>query len=449
MHGNVHYHCVVFADLERHSEAWRRLPRERMLALLGEYRSLAERVASQYGSVHRNFTGDGHLFLFESPDAGVRFGLQLVQLWRREAGEILETDDDLRIPLRIGCHYGECVRLEAEAWVGRGIVLTKRVEGAAGPDTLLVTENVLDLIDLPLYRVEVAGSHALEGDHLGERRLHRILAFEEREPKERRGRPMTAEDWFLKAAALIGTEREDTAEEEKAYRKALELEPDYPEAHNNLAILLRGRGCEEEAERHYRDALRLRPEYAEAHYNYARLLEDLDRPDEAASHYRDALESRPDYVEALHAHANLLRAGGDLAEAEDRYRRALELRPSPEIHNDLAVLLEDRGRVEEAMEQFRRALEMAPDHPQAHYNFAFLLEREGRSREAEEHYRAAIDAWPDYAEAHNNLAALLHERGELDDAEKHYRRALELRPDDPQVRHNYDLLRRSQGESER
>ncbi|MDX1624483.1 MAG: tetratricopeptide repeat protein [Gemmatimonadota bacterium] len=449
MHGNVHYRCVVFADLERHSEAWGRLPRERMLALLGEYRSLAERVASQYGCVHRNFTGDGHLFLFESPDAGVRFGLQLVKLWRDRVGEALGNAGDLQVPLRIGCHFGECVRLEGEAWVGRGIVLTKRVESAAGADSLLVTENVLDLIDLPLYRVEVDGPHALEGDHLRERRLHRILAFEEREPEERPDRPMTAEDWFLKAAALIGTEREDTAEEEEAYRKALELQPDYPEAHNNLAILLRGRGREEEAERHYREALRLRPEYAEAHYNFARLLEDLDRPDEAASHYRDALESRPDYVEALHAHANLLRTRGALAEAEDRYRRAIELRPSPEIHNDLAVLLEDRGRVDEAMEQFRRALEMSPDHPQAHYNYAFLLEREGRSSEAEEHYRAAIDAWPEYAEAHNNLAALLHERGKLDEAEKHYHRAFELRPDDPQVRHNYELLRKSRRESER
>ena len=47
----------------------------------------------------------------------------------------------------------------------------------------------------------------------------------------------------------------DWSEEVECYRQALRLRPNYPEAHNNLAIL-------------YAEALRLWPQYPEGHYNY-------------------------------------------------------------------------------------------------------------------------------------------------------------------------------------
>ena len=66
----------------------------------------------------------------------------------------------------VGCHFGECVALESDAWIGRGITLAKRVETVAAPNALYVTESVLSIIDLPLYGFEEAGGHALKGDHL-------------------------------------------------------------------------------------------------------------------------------------------------------------------------------------------------------------------------------------------------------------------------------------------
>ena len=40
-------------------------------------------------------------------------------------------------PLRIGCHFGECLQLDdGSAWVGRAIILAKRVEDKAEPGCL-------------------------------------------------------------------------------------------------------------------------------------------------------------------------------------------------------------------------------------------------------------------------------------------------------------------------
>ena len=84
------------------------------------------------------------------------------------------------------------------------------------------------------------------------------------------------------------------------YREALALRPDYPEAHNNLAILLQLNGETDDAERHYLEVLRLRPEDPEAHYNYGLLLKARGDSSKAEEHIRLAYElAPPEWVVAL------------------------------------------------------------------------------------------------------------------------------------------------------
>ena len=87
------------------------------------------------------------------------------------------------------------------------------------------------------------------------------------------------------------------------YRRALELKPDYAEAHNNLGIALKDQGKLDEAVACYRRALELKPDYAEAHGNLGNALKDQGKSDEAVACYRRALELKPDYAEV---HSNLL-----------------------------------------------------------------------------------------------------------------------------------------------
>jgi tetratricopeptide (TPR) repeat protein len=444
------YFAAVFSDLERHSLVWSRLPRERMVATIAEYRYLAQSIAGQYGRRHENFAGDGHLFLFESADAAVHFALKLIAYWKQRRRRLAATDVAPELRLRLGCHFGECTELDGgDAWIGRAINLAKRVEENAAPDSLLVTESVLELIDLPLYQFEEAGVHALKGDYLRQRQLYRLLSVDEAALAERPPEKLTAEDWFLRGQAIAGAARENSEEEAECYRQALRLRPDYPEAHNNLAILLKNQGDLDAAARHYAEALRLWPKYPEAHYNYAILLEGGDRPGEAIEHFRQALRCRPDYPDAHHRYANLLAARGEYDEAARNYQESLRLRPGyAEVHNNYAILLERQGEPAAAQEHYAKALRSRPDYPEAHYNYALLLESKNEIDKAEEHYRAAIDLRPDYAEAHNNLAVLLHGKGNLSGAEMHYMAALRLRPRDPETNYNFALMAQAKGDAE-
>jgi Tfp pilus assembly protein PilF len=74
------------------------------------------------------------------------------------------------------------------------------------------------------------------------------------------------------------------------YRIALQIKPDYAEAHNSLATALVGRGQVDEAIEHYRQAVKIKPDYAEAHNNLGSVLADSGKFEEALQHYQKALD---------------------------------------------------------------------------------------------------------------------------------------------------------------
>jgi Tfp pilus assembly protein PilF len=430
--------------LERHSAAWTALPAEQAVALVDSYRQTAEVLAARFGACHQNFTGDGHLFLFDSTDVAIQFGLSLIDLWDRVGA----PNKGAGLRLRLGCHYGECALLEqGTSWIGRAIGLAKRVESSAEPGSLFATETVLELLDLPIYVYESVGSFALKGDHLPQRGLYRIVSFDRQALKAISPDRMSAEEAFLRGLESAGTSRAEQEEEARWYQEAITHRSDYAEAHNNLAIVLRRLSREREATLHYHQALRIRPDYPEANYNYGLLLAAQGKLVGACEQLGKSIEQRPDYAVAHHALGNILKLRGDVVGSKQAYERALELRPtSAEMHNDFALLLQQIDQHAQAREHFRTALQLRPEYPEAHYNYALLLEDMGHAVAAQKHYEQALALWPNYSEAHNNLAALLHTQGCIEEAEPHYRKALALRPSDPEAHYNYGLLLREKGD---
>jgi tetratricopeptide (TPR) repeat protein len=89
------------------------------------------------------------------------------------------------------------------------------------------------------------------------------------------------------------------------YAKALDLQPDYAEAHNNLGNAFSKQGKLKEALASYTKALEIRPNYPEAQNNLGVALARQGRLNEAIAHFNEALRLKPDYVPAR---ANLERA---------------------------------------------------------------------------------------------------------------------------------------------
>jgi type IV pilus assembly protein PilF len=111
--------------------------------------------------------------------------------------------------------------------------------------------------------------------------------------------------------------------------KALEQDPNLPEAHNMIAVLYNRLAKKEKAEYHFKQAIARNPEYSEAHNNYGVFLCEQKRYSEAEQHFLIAI-SDPLYSSPAQAYEN---AGlcvdkiPDATLAEKYFRTALQLDP--------------------------------------------------------------------------------------------------------------------------
>jgi eukaryotic-like serine/threonine-protein kinase len=138
----------------------------------------------------------------------------------------------------------------------------------------------------------------------------------------------------------------DSAAAERAYRRALELDPDYPTAHHWYGNLLTSIGRFEEAIAHKRKAVELDPLIPQHSNSLGATFLAAGRLDEALEAIRDAIELDSMFSGA---HANLgsyYEATGRLDEAVRHYQRAAEL--SRGALPGLARVLAHAGRTDEA-----------------------------------------------------------------------------------------------------
>jgi tetratricopeptide (TPR) repeat protein len=109
------------------------------------------------------------------------------------------------------------------------------------------------------------------------------------------------EAWVALGDRLADDER---TQARRAYRRALDADPEHVDAHINLGCLDHEDGALASAENHYRAAAALRPSDPTPHFDLAIVLEDQGRAAEAADAYRAALAADPAFAEA---HFNLAR----------------------------------------------------------------------------------------------------------------------------------------------
>ncbi|MDJ0787508.1 MAG: tetratricopeptide repeat protein [Myxococcota bacterium] len=149
---------------------------------------------------------------------------------------------------------------------------------------------------------------------------------------ELRARPSAEEDednaliWFER-----GSERDSDPstydEAIAAYRRAIELEPRFADAHCNLGTLFYNRGDRDAARRAYEDVLEIDPNHLEASFNLGNLFEEEGRRETALHHYKTAVRADPFFPEAHLNLALLYEKLGLSRSAGDHWRRYLQLVP--------------------------------------------------------------------------------------------------------------------------
>jgi adenylate cyclase len=130
------------------------------------------------------------------------------------------------------------------------------------------------------------------------------------------------------ALALKGSWRLDMTPQEfeeafRASQRALDLQPQMPEAYLASACLLSMQDRTEEAERAFEAALRLNPASYDAHHMYARHLFSAGRYERAAQHFETAHRLQPDEYQCVTMLQGPLERLGRIDEARATGQRAM------------------------------------------------------------------------------------------------------------------------------
>jgi tetratricopeptide (TPR) repeat protein len=200
------------------------------------------------------------------------------------------------------------------------------------------------------------------------------------------------------------------------YRAAIQIRPDFLEAHHNLAVALRNDGQAEIALKSAQFAAALAPDHPTVQFSLGVSLEQVGHSDEAINAYTKSVNLRPSYIAALSNLGRLLEVKGRLAESIEILERALALAPSASaVLLNLANSALLAGNPQRTTELLKKLIENDPNisevsHSLASNSFGVAAHVMGERAPAIAHFREAIATSPDFAEAHENLAqALLFE----------------------------------------
>jgi len=197
---------------------------------------------------------------------------------------------------------------------------------------------------------------------------------------------------YVTRAVIERIEQGDTAAAETYFRRALDLSPNYPVAHQWYGAFLSSTGRKEQGLASKRRALALAPQSAQLAFEVGLTLMSLGRSEEAVEQFESAIQLDAGMPGPYERIAELHLARGHLAEAARWTHKAVMLdADDPMARLSLGLVFLDLGDTDLAEQWFDRASElMPPDFPMADGMKEPLLRRRGDVEGALEYARRNI-----------------------------------------------------------
>ena len=218
----------------------------------------------------------------------------------------------------------------------------------------------------------------------------------------------------------------------EAFKRALTIAPDHPDALNLYGVTLLQLGQPAAALEYLQRAAHSQRNNPAVVGNLAQAYFMLERYDDAHATFRKASRLDPRAVQFALGAANSLAMQGrfDVA-AEQLQKLAARFPQSALVWFNLGNVQRDQQRATDALESFRHAVALDPQLVVARNNLADVLHKQLRFEEAEREYRECIRSAPDYLLARCNLASVVIDLGRFDEAATLCRDIIVLAPELP------------------
>ena len=213
----------------------------------------------------------------------------------------------------------------------------------------------------------------------------------------------------IRGAILTRMDRLDEAI--ACFRKAIALEPNYPDVWSNLGMAYQLAGKPDDAIAAYQQLMGRSPNNIAAMMNLGRLYRIVGDLERSANLYERVLALSPDAVDALVGLGTTLRMIGEENSALTCLRAALDLEPNnPEAHREFGETLMQRKLFTASLEHLHKAAELDPANPFNEYNLGMALLSTGDKQAAASHLQRSIDVGSDRIPSAQHFLAIA--RGE-------------------------------------
>lgn len=230
-------------------------------------------------------------------------------------------------------------------------------------------------------------------------------------------------------------------------RKAVQIDPNSPLAHNNLGNVYEKIGELNLAVSGYQEAIEINPHRAESHYNLGSIYAKQGKMDLAIEKYKEAIEIYPHYAEA---HLNLgvaYRHEGELDLAVSEYEKIIQIDPDhARAHNNLGSVYIEMRKFDLAIATLKRAIQIDPNYAAAHDTLGTVYKNMGKMDLAIAEHQRAIEIDPNFAMAHYNLGNAYNNRGEFALAIGAFKKAVQIEPNHARAHHNLGIAYKNIGE---
>ena len=154
-------------------------------------------------------------------------------------------------------------------------------------------------------------------------------------------------------------------------KKALILNPNFSEAHNNLGNALSEIGDLNSAINCFQKAIKLNSKFAEAYNNLGLTLKKHGNYNDAITSLEKAIDLKPNYPEAYHNLGLAQYEIEDLKSSMYSYQTAIKLKPNYiDAMNNLGNIFQQLGDINYAIKCFKKAIFIEPNYPDLYWNLS-------------------------------------------------------------------------------
>ena len=225
------------------------------------------------------------------------------------------------------------------------------------------------------------------------------------------------------------------------YNNALKIDHDFPYAYNNMGVLYNKLGRQEDAVAAYKKALSLDPKYADAYYNVGNIYEARMQYDLAMEAYQSALTFDPTQVYVHNNLGTIYDKKGRLEDAISEYKYAIKLDPKyPYSYNNLGASLTKKGDMDGALAEFQKATELFPNQPDFHFNLGYTYLQKEDFNNALKEFEVTLKIAPSHAEALFSIGNIYYRQGQKDKAAKSWQAVLNINPNHGKAKKSLEMI---------